>query len=231
MVSHVVRTFTRYLPGAVFCQHTSSKTIALTIDDVGDADTLKILDAIDQFNQTLPNQDERIRATFFVITDDLDPSRTILKEILSRGHEIGNHGQKDPRHASLDPAEFAAEFKQAHQILTSIPGAIVRWFRPGQGFYNQQMLRVVQQMPGYDDRMALASHIPLDTRPPTNNPDFTVNYLSQFIFPGSIWVMHGGSNQRTINTVASLHHLLPNLQSKGYRLVTLTQQLWNQQTG
>ncbi|MEO1127965.1 MAG: hypothetical protein AAFX95_28355, partial [Cyanobacteria bacterium J06639_16] len=56
---------------AVFYKKTSSKVVSLTIDDVGDADTLKILDVIDDFNQNITDENKRISATFFVITDYL----------------------------------------------------------------------------------------------------------------------------------------------------------------
>lgn len=128
---------------AVFYKKTSSKVVSLTIDDVGDADTLKILDVIDDFNQNITDENKRISATFFVITDYLDyldDSGMMLDEILNRGHEIGNHGQKDHRHTLLATAEFEREVNQAHQILSRKSNANIKWFRPGQAFYNQASL-------------------------------------------------------------------------------------------
>ena len=221
----LVAGISKLLPDAVFYKKTSSRVISLTIDDVGGADTLKILDVIDKFNKNITSKRQRIRATFFVITDYLDDSQTILDEILNRGHEIGNHGQKDRRHASLGTADFKSELHQAHQILSEPSGAIIKWFRPGQGFYNKRMIEVLKQMPGYNDKLALASMVPLDTRRPTNNPSFTIKYLSQFIFPGSILLLHGGSEERSINTANVLSKLLIQLRQKEYEVVTLTQ-LW-----
>ncbi|MEO0534570.1 MAG: polysaccharide deacetylase family protein [Cyanobacteria bacterium P01_A01_bin.123] len=210
---------------AVFYKKTSSKVVSLTIDDVGDADTLKILDVIDDFNQNITDENKRISATFFVITDYLDDSGMMLDEILNRGHEIGNHGQKDHRHALLATAEFEHEVNQAHQILSRKSNANIKWFRPGQAFYNQAMLRTLKEMPGYYDKFALASVFPLDTFRPTDNPGFTLRYISNFIFPGSILVLHGGSPERTRNTVNVLSQLLIECKRKAYEVVTLTQ-LW-----
>ncbi len=215
----------KFFPDAVFYKETSSRVVSLTIDDVGGADTLKILNVIDNFNQNITNERQRIRATFFVITDYLDDSKTMLNEILNRGHEIGNHGQKDYRHASLDTADFKSEIHQAHQILSSTSDVKLKWFRPGGGFYNKGMIEALKEMPGYNDKLALASMVPLDTRRPTNNPSFTIKYLSQFIFPGSILLLHGGSEERSINTANVLSKLLIQLRQKEYEVVTLTQ-LW-----
>ncbi len=43
----LVAGISKLLPDAVFYKKTSSRVISLTIDDVGGADTLKILDVID----------------------------------------------------------------------------------------------------------------------------------------------------------------------------------------
>ncbi|MGK7873163.1 MAG: polysaccharide deacetylase family protein [Xenococcaceae cyanobacterium] len=221
----LVAGISQFFPDAVFYKKTSSRVVSLTIDDVGGSDTLKILDVIDDFNKKINNERERIRATFFVITNYLDYSRTMLDEILNRGHEIGNHGQKDHRHASLDTADFKTEISQAHQILSSTSRAKIKWFRPGQALYNEGMIRTLKEMPGYYDKFALASIVPLDTRPPTNNPNFRIKYASQFIFPGSILGMHGGSLERAINTADVLSKLLIQLRQKEYKVVTLAQ-LW-----
>lgn len=221
----LVSGISRLLPEAVFYKKTSAKAVALTIDDVGDADTLKILDVIDRFNQRNLARPAQVRATFFIITDDLDDSGSILGEILKRGHEIGNHGQTDHRHAALNTAEFKTEINQAHQILSKKSNADIKWFRPGQVLYNQGMLNTLTQMPGYQDKFALASVFPLDTLKQTSHPIFTAKYMSSFIFPGSILILHGGSPERTANTVEALDRLLIECKRKAYEVLTLTQ-LW-----
>ena len=222
---HLLSKIAHSLPAAIFYKHTTSKVISLTIDDVGDADTLKILTVIDEFNDHEVDELQRVTATFFVITDYLQKSSEILDKIRSCRHEIGNHGQRDHRHASLSRAEFEREIRQAHQMLSHNTAGTVKWFRPGQAFYNQDMIDILQMMPGYYDKFALASMVPVDTFWPTNDPGFTLNYLSRFIFPGSILLLHGGTPSRTANTVKVLKPLLAKLRQQEYRVLTLTE-LW-----
>jgi peptidoglycan/xylan/chitin deacetylase (PgdA/CDA1 family) len=92
------------------------------------------------------------------------------------------------------------------------------------------MLAVLHSAPGYVPLMAEASNIPLDTRKPLQNQVFTVAWLSQFIFPGAIWVLHGGTFERAQNTAIALGELLWKLYEQGYRAVTLSQ-LWDQGCG
>lgn len=226
---NLVAGISKLFPNAVFYKQTSSKILSLTIDDVGGDDTLKILDAIDSFNQGIPNEQYQIRATFFVISEKVDGSR-ILDEILNRGHEIGNHGHEDRFHAFLCPNDFESEINKTHEILTSnnTVKAKIKWFRPGRAFYNGCMLKVLKEMTGYYNKFALASMLPLDTFPIVDRPNFTIKYTSLFIFPGSILLLHGGTPERTINTVEVLRTLLPLLMQQEYKVVTLSE-LWQSQ--
>ncbi|MDJ0649246.1 MAG: polysaccharide deacetylase family protein [Xenococcaceae cyanobacterium MO_188.B19] len=225
ITQNLVTLVSKIFSSGVFYKKTLSKIISLTIDDVGDTGTIQILDAIDRFNHNLLKDRDRIRATFFVISDKLRDS-LILDEILKRGHEIGNHGEQDHFHVVLSPNKFATEIERTHQILSSnrIKHKI-KWFRPGRALYNKSMLQSLKELTGYYDRFALASMLPLDTLPIIKNPSFTLKYVSKFIFPGSILLLHGGDTERTANTVAVLDKLLPQLREKEYQVVTLSE-LW-----
>ncbi|MEO0407675.1 MAG: polysaccharide deacetylase family protein [Cyanobacteria bacterium P01_A01_bin.135] len=218
-------------PNAIFAKATTEKVIALTIDDVPTpcqpdyASTQRILEAIAQYNGALPSSAYRAHATFFVIGSYLTHGSSILQQMLAQGHELGNHGMFDHTHASLPLTTLADELKAAHQLLTKDTGTCLQWFRPGRGMYNRQVIDAVGQLRpwGYRSQVALASMVPLDTRPQFESPAFTFSYVSQFVFPGAILVLHGGSEGRDRNTAAVLQQLLPWLKSKGYRAVTLSQ--------
>lgn len=218
------------LPGVVFSVPTSRRLIALTIDDVptpkdpGDESTRRILAAIDAHNQTQASPPAR--ATFFVITDHLSADSTVLSDVLAQGHEVGNHGTSDTMAARLSEADFRAQFQIAHERLVSLTGLSSRWYRPGQGFYGSAMLRTLKQAPGYEPRVALASHLPLDTWPWTDDPALTYRYLQHWIFPGAILVMHGGTRRRSDHTAEVLARLLPDLTTQGYQVTTLSH-LWD----
>jgi peptidoglycan/xylan/chitin deacetylase (PgdA/CDA1 family) len=219
---YLVQRLASLFPDAVFYQPTAQKQVAITIDDVGGSETADILAVLDGFNQTA---NPLAQVTFFVITDALSASPNLLSAMSRRGHEIGNHGRRDHRHAALAPAAFQSEIQQAHEVL-SAADVPIRWFRPGQVLYTQAMLDTLRALPGYHPQFALGSVFPMDTRWPTWQPAFTLPYLRQFIFPGAILVLHGGTATRTAHTVTVLKHLLPDLQQQGYQIVTLSQ-LWD----
>ena len=229
----------RLFPEAVFYKATSQKVVALTIDDVptpneaDDASTQLILDAIAAHNQAIDSLSEspeerlrqRVRATFFIISSHLSDRSAILDRIVEQGHEIGNHGTADETTALLHPQVFTAQLNAAHQRIARQYHQPLRWYRPGRGLYNKAMLRVLQQMPGYVPRFALASMLPIDTFKPTDDALFTAWYVCGHIFPGAILLLHGGSAARSKQTAKALRLILAELKQRDYQVVTLSE-LW-----
>ncbi len=216
----------RMFPDALFYAPTQVPRVALTIDDVptpgeqDDASTRLILKALDTYNRTAEHP---VRATFFVITDHLSPGSTILQEILAGGHEIANHGTTDTTPAILQPAQFARHFQEAHDRITDLTQQPIRWYRPGRGLYNRAMVEHIRLTPGYESLVALASMIPFDTMKRLSTPNLNTWYLAQFIFPGAIFVMHGGSMARCVQTAEALPGLLRLIDYQGYGVVTLSE--------
>ncbi|MBE9159165.1 polysaccharide deacetylase family protein [Nodosilinea sp. LEGE 06152] len=216
----------RMFPDALFYAPTEAQLVALTIDDVptpgdrNDTSTRLILTALDRYNRTAAHP---VRATFFVITDHLNPGSTILQEILASGHEIANHGTTDTTPAILQPAQFARHFQEAHDRITDLIQQPLRWYRPGRGLYNRAMVDHIRLTPGYESLVALASMVPFDTLRPLSKPTLNTWYLARFIFPGAIFVMHGGSMERCVQTAQALPTLLSLIDRQGFRVVTLSQ--------
>lgn len=231
LVSQIAKKF----PEAIFLKETEKKIISLTIDDVPARDedkkqsTRNILEAINLHNQSFSTN---VSATFFITTDHLkyknDEQKLdieILQEIIDQGHEIGNHGEFDHRHARLSKEDFETEFSNAHNFLSEHIKQPIHWFRPGQAFYNDSMLKTLVttgQSLGYQNKFALASMVPFDTQELLDDPDFTLKNIKRFTFPGSIFVLHGGLSHQGINTVKVIKSLLPWLHEQGYQIVSLS---------
>lgn len=227
---HLTTLVASNFPDALFYKPTVDPMIALTIDDVGDQSTQLILDAIFSHNKKITGVEKQVKATFFITTSYLQGKQDAIKNILEQNHEIGNHGVFDRTHAELNPREFEEELWKAHQELTQNTEAQIKWFRPARGRYNPTMVKSLHhlaQTEGYNRQFALASMIPLDTFAFTENPLFSAQYIARFIFPGAILVLHGGSVQRSNNTVLALKKILLELSQKNYRVVSLTE-LFNQ---
>ena len=191
-----------------FYINTDQKIIALTIDD-GPHHTItpQILKLLAQYNA---------KATFFVIGERVAGNESLVKKIVTDGHEIGNHLMRDARSIQLTPDEFEQELQKTHELLTGFD--MVRWFRPGSGMYNQRMLGQIQK---YNYSLALGSVYPYDAHLPY--PPFSTRYILDNVKPGAILILHDGVQERGERTVQVLEEVLPALTEQGYQIVTLSQ--------
>lgn len=232
LVSGVAKIF----PDAIFYKKTTNKEIALTIDDApclndsNDVGTKLILETIAKHNQKYHHL-QPVRATFFIISSHLKPNSNIVAEILAYGHEIANHGAIDETHALLTPQRFETQLKETHEKLLELTnGNEIRWYRPGRGFYNQEMIRTITRLTAqdnYDLQLVLASMIPFDTFDFANHPWLTAIYAKQMIFPGAILVFHANSLKVARNTAIALETILEDLRRREYQAVSISQ-LWSQ---
>ena len=194
-------------PNVLYFAKTKEKIIALTIDDSPHSVvTPKILDVL---------AEHQVPATFFLIGERVASNEEIVRQIVSEGHEIGNHHMQDRPSIKLSEAEFERQLLEADEILSDF--AQVKWFRPASAWFNQRMLR---QLEKYNYKCALGSVYPYDAA--IHNVTFLSNYILDNVFPGAIIILHDGTLERKV-TVDVLKQIIPKLKSHGYRFVTLTE--------
>lgn len=203
----VFSIYTQVNPGAVFFVPTNEKIVALTIDDGPDPrSTPAILHVLAQ---------NRARATFFLISNQVMGVEGIVSALARQGHEIGNHLVEDEPSILLSAHEFETRLREADQILSAF--APLYWFRPGGGWYSQTMVAIAHQQ-GY--QVALGSVFPYDTH--IKSTWFATTSIVSNVRPGSIIVLHEG-NGRGLRTAETLTKVLPALKRRGYRVVSLSE--------
>lgn len=195
--------------------------VALTIDDGPDDQRTGHANTTGQILQVLAKHDAK--ATFFIISSRITPdNRALISQMVSQGHELGNHLTVDEPSISLPLPEFEAALNSAEQDILAAVGkpTSLGWMRPGSGRCNAEMAQIVQQQ-GY--KMALGSPWPYDTTLPSS--DFAAQQILANAQPGSIIVLHdhGPDGAWGARTVQTLNQVLPQLQQQGYRVVTLTE--------
>lgn len=196
-------------PGVVYFANTNKKVVALTIDDSPDfLTTPGILDTLSRY---------QAKATFFVITNKVAENEFILRDIMQRGHEIGNHLTSDKPSIILSESEFEADLLKAHSILSSY--SELRWLRPASGWYTRSMVNTACK---YNYQVVLGSVFPFDTF--IYSAKFSSEYIMSNIFPGAIIVLHDTGTWGE-NSAKALEDVLPKLSKKGYSVVTLSELL------
>ncbi|ASC70985.1 Chitooligosaccharide deacetylase [Halomicronema hongdechloris C2206] len=194
-------------PGVLFFVETSQPLVALTIDDGPDGETTPdILAVLARYQVT---------ATFFLISSRVPGQGAVVTAMVAQGHELGNHLTEDRPSITLSRAEFTAALTAAHDCLAAF--AAPRWLRPASGWYRPAMVDIAHRH-GYG--VALGAPFPFDTHIPS--VDFACGQILTTIRPGSIIILHDGG-QRGRRTLVVLERLLPVLQGRGYRVVSLSE--------
>jgi peptidoglycan-N-acetylglucosamine deacetylase len=213
-------------PGAVFFVETDAPMVALTIDDGPDDIETNRPKTTHRILQVLSKYDAH--ATFFLIGERITPeNQSLVAEMLEQGNEAGNHLWKDEPSIKLPLAKFESELLKTQQSIVNADRGQhkpmqVNWLRPGGGMANRAMIQVAQK---YHYRVALGSIWPYDTIIPSS--EFASKQILSNIRPGAIIILHdhGPNGEWGKRTVKTLEQVLPELQRRGLKVVTLSKLL------
>ena len=109
--------------------------VALTFDDGPDPQvTPRVLDLLDRHG---------VKATFFVIGRKAEAHPELIREILARGHALGNHSQTHPPFLMLQGKRAIAREVASAQAALRRLGAVPLAFRPPVGITNPDLWRAL----------------------------------------------------------------------------------------
>ena len=175
----------------------------LTIDDGPSDDTRAILDLLDAHDA---------RATFFLVGARAAAQPGLVREIMLRGHGIGNHSQTHPQawFWALGPARMRREIGQCQHTLHELTGRAPRWFRAVVGHANPFVSAPLRE-PG----LARAAWSARGFDAVRTEPETVVARIERDLAPGAIVLLHEGARHgRNVEMIALL---LQRLQALGYR--------------
>src|SRR3954451_21098560 len=102
---------------------------ALTFDDGPDPDgTPAVLDALDRAG---------VRATFFLVGEQLMRHHALAREAAARGHELALHGYEHVEHDTLSPQGARDDLARAVGAFEASTGRRARFFRPPYGRFSE----------------------------------------------------------------------------------------------
>jgi peptidoglycan/xylan/chitin deacetylase (PgdA/CDA1 family) len=104
---------------------------ALTFDDGPDPDpeaTVAVLDALDAAG---------VKATFFVVGEQLMKHHAVAREAIARGHELALHGFEHVDHDALPGRSARDDVARSIGTFEMATGATPRFFRPPYGRFSE----------------------------------------------------------------------------------------------
>lgn len=182
----------------------SAGKIALTFDDGPDAVyTKKILAVLDRY---------RVKATFFLIGNQVERHSAAVREMAAAGHELGNHGYSHSRLTALSAEAVRREISRTQEAVKAAANVTPRWFRPPYGSYNDEVRQIAKEEGA---TTVLWTLNPDDWRNPGQAA--IVQRVTSGAKDGAIVLLHVREQ-----TARALPALIEGLRSRGYELVLLS---------
>lgn len=194
---------------AYYIGDSSKKVIYLTFDaGYENGNTAMILDALKKHN---------VKATFFLVSHFIAQSPDLVKRMVNEGHTVGNHTNTHPDMSKISTLDaFTKEITELEKVYEQTTGQkMVKFYRPPQGKYSVENLKMAQQL-GYKTFFWSLAYVDWYVdKQPTKEQAF--KKLVGRIHPGAIVLLH--STSKTNATI--LDELLTKWEEMGYSFGTL----------
>ena len=205
-------TFAQNEVNEYYFKRNQDNKIALTFDDgPHPIYTPRILDILDKYN---------IKATCFIIGINAKNYQDTLKEIVKRGHEIGNHSFSHTILKDKSASKIIAEVEECRRTIYEISGENTVIFRPPGGLMAKLNSEDAELLESYN--IVFWSIDTLDWA--HRNPEAIRDYVANDIKSGDIILMHDYIGFDS-PTPEALEILIPLLIDKGYNFVTVSELL------
>ncbi len=187
--------------------HVAGPYIAMTFDD-GPSATLtpKLLDLLAAHH---------IKATFFVIGENVAEHPEIVERAAREGHEIANHSWSHPNFGKMSDEGVRRQLTRTDDAIKNATGVRPTLLRPPYGSITARQKRWIHNEFGY--QIILWDVDPYDWKRP--GPSVVCNRILKETRPGSIVLSHDIHP----GTIEAMPSTFDQLQAKGFKFVTVSE--------
>jgi peptidoglycan/xylan/chitin deacetylase (PgdA/CDA1 family) len=151
--------------------------VVLTFDDGPDEDaTPAVLDALDAAG---------VRATFFLIGEQVEAHPGLARELTSRGHDVQLHGHRHLPHERLSGDEARHDLEAGARALHEATGLEARFYRPPYGRFSPESYDACREL-GLEPVYWSAWGTDWETISPERIAELVIPDLS----PGAVVLLH-----------------------------------------
>ena len=181
---------------------TEPPRIAITFDDGPSACTPPLLDGLKERN---------VKATFFLVGENVEVYPEIVKRIHEEGHLIGNHTYHHVEITKLSDEEAMYEINKTDEVIAGITGERVQYIRPPFGIWQRELEQNLDVLP------VMWTIDPLDWT--TENVDEVVNKVVSQAKENDIILLHDCYK----SSVEAALRIIDLLKAEGFEFVTVDQ--------
>ena len=194
---------------AAYLGDPSQKVLYLTFDaGYENGSTEKILDIL---------KEQQVSAAFFLVGNYIEKNADLVRRMEAEGHIVGNHTMHHKDMSKLtDEAAFAKELQDLEALYQETVGKpMPKYYRPPQGIYSQDNLRLAQKL-GYRTVFWSLAYVDWNNdSQPTREQAF--KKLLPRTHPGAVILLHSTSK----TNAEILGELIEKWKAEGYRFGTL----------
>lgn len=192
---------------------TDRQLVALSFDDgPHPVYTPQVLDGLHRYG---------VRATFFLIGQNVEEHPTLARRLATENHEIGNHTFTHPSLPFLSDSQVLSEIRRTHEAIHCHTGRQPQFLRPPMGLFSRRIVDLIETS-GY--RTVIGDVYPRDPHRPGTQK--IISRILDRVRPGSLIILHDGGNGRKTDrsqTVNALAQVIPALLDRGFQFVTLSE--------
>lgn len=166
---------------AIYSVFTERRAVGISVDcgSGGSVQAHRWLDLLDEYNA---------KATFFVTGRFADKNRELLKEILDRGHEIGNHSWNHEAMGAMKYDEIVKEVVPTNQVIAeATDGYVAKLFRAPKGRWGFGMNTMLQTL---DFTLVQWTFDSKDSFTDITSAKLYRNVTGDNVHPGAIYLFH-----------------------------------------
>ncbi|WP_338450230.1 polysaccharide deacetylase family protein [Niallia oryzisoli] len=184
---------------------TNKKVVALTFDDGPTENVNGILPLLDKYN---------VKATFFLIGQDIEKYPEGTEQIAAAGHQIGNHTYSHNRMVFKTPSFIKEELEKTDQLIREAGYEGDIDFRPP---YGKKLVGLPYYLKKHN-KESITWNLEPDSY--YSAASDKVKYVEENVKPGSIILVHPMYGD-LVQALQTIEGIIQSLQEKGYTFVTV----------
>jgi peptidoglycan-N-acetylglucosamine deacetylase len=158
---------------------------------------------------------ERVRATFFLVGEQVRRNPALVGEIVAAGHGVGLHCDRHRNLLRLTPSQVRTDIARAQDAIEEASGRPICLYRPPYGVLNASALRIAR---AHSWRTLLWSHFGKDWQERAT-PESIATRVTLNAGEGAVLLLHDADDYSAPDswrhTVAALPRVLQTLADRG----------------
>lgn len=191
---------------------TTDKVVYLTFDDGPTKETSKIIDLLEELN---------VKATFFLIGNNIEKNMEDAKLIVEKGHDIGNHSYSHNRMIFKKSSFIKEEIDTTNDLIKNLGYENEIFFRPP---FGKKLFVLPQYLNKINQKTVMWNIEPESYEESSKSAEAIANHVKENIQNGSIILLHP-MNDNTGKILESIRLIVEQLQSEGYSFKLLSESI------